>query len=126
MARLLRRQRTSPMRFDQRIVSQMPLHELRNEHGVVSATELRELNASDIAELLRAGKVRIVVADVGSQLKWIPLDECYGFWKSEVKNHLADPAGENYLENFPDEYCYFASEWESEVGEPIVLLMKSH
>ena len=114
------------MRFDQRIVSQMPLHELWNEHGVVSAKELRELSASDMAALLRSGKVRFVVADVGSQLKWIPPDECYGFWKSEVKNHLADPAAENYLENFPDEYCYFASEWESKVDEPIVLLMMSH
>ncbi|MBA3241712.1 MAG: hypothetical protein H0T60_10850, partial [Acidobacteria bacterium] len=92
------------MRFDQRIVSQMPLNELWNEYGIVSAKGLRELNASDIAKLLRAGKVRFVVADVGSQLKWIPLDECYGFWKSEVKKHLADPAAENYRESFPDEY----------------------
>jgi hypothetical protein len=114
------------MRFDQRTVSQMPLRELWNEHGVVRATELRELNASDIAELLRAGKVHFVVADVGSPLRWIHIDECYCFWKSEVKNHLADPVAENYTGNFPDEYCYFASEWETWMGSPIVLLAKSH
>lgn len=114
------------MRFDQRIVSQMPLRELWDERGVVSVKELRQLNASDIAELLRAGAVHFVVADVGSTLKWIPLEGCYRFWKSEVKDHLADPAAANYLENFPGEYCYFASEWESGGGEPIVLLTMSH
>jgi len=114
------------MRFDERIVSQTPFHELWNDRGVVSAKEMRELNASDIAELLRAGKVQFVLANVGSSLKWIPTEECYSFWKSEVKNHLADPAAENYLEEFPDEYCYFASEWESEGGKPIVLLVMSH
>jgi hypothetical protein len=114
------------MRCDQRIVLQTPLHEIWNELGVVSEKELRELNASDIIELLRAGKVHFVMANVGSSLKWIPLDESYSFWKSEVKKHLADPAVDNYSENFPDEYCYFASEWESEGGEPIILLTMLH
>jgi hypothetical protein len=114
------------MRFDRRIVSQLPLRELWNERGVVSTTELRELNASDIAELLRVGKVQFVVANIGSPLKWIPIDECYSFWKSEVKNHLADPGAEHYLEDFPGEFCYFASEWQPGDGEPIVLLAMSH
>lgn len=114
------------MRFDQRIVSQTPLHELWNDRGVESEKELRELNAADIAGLLRVGKVQFVVADVGSPLKWVPVDECYGFWKSEVKHHLADPAADNYLGDFPNDYCYFASEWETQGGEPIVLLLMSH
>jgi hypothetical protein len=114
------------MRFDQRVVSQTPLYELWDDRGVVSTKELRELNAADIAGLLRVGKVRFVSANVGGPLKWVPVDECYSFWKSEVKSHLADPAAGNYLEDFPDEYCYFASEWESEGGEPIVLLVMSH
>jgi len=125
MARLSRRH-YGLMRFDQRIVSQTPLHELWNDRGVVTDKELRELNAADIAELLRVGKVQFVVANVGSPLKWVPVDECYSFWKSEVKNHLADPAANNYLEDFPDEYCYFASEWETKGVEPVVLLVMSH
>ena len=125
MAPLLRR-RNSFMRFDQRIVSQTPLSELWNERGVVSEKELRELNSADIIELLRLGKVQFVVANVGNPLKWIPLDECYSFWKSEVKNHLADSATGNYFESFPGAYCYFASEWEHRNGEPIILLVMSH
>lgn len=114
------------MRLGQRIVSKAPLDELWNEQGVVSEKELRELNASDITEMLRAGKVRFVVADVGSPLKWTPVDDCYSFWKAEVKNHLADPAAKNYLNNFPGGYCYFASEWESKGGGPVVLLTVRH
>lgn len=114
------------MRFDQRIVVQTPLHELWNEWGVVSEKELRELDASDIAELLRAGKVQFAVANIGSPLRWVPVDECYGFWKSEVKNHLADSAAKNYSENFPGGYCYFASQWESKDGAPIILLTMRH
>ena len=113
------------MRFDERIVSQTPLRELWNDGGVVSAKELRELNASDVAGLLRGGAVRFVVAVVGSSLKWIPAGECYSFWKTEAKQHLADPAARNCPEEFPGEYCYFASEWESDGGEPIVLLLKA-
>jgi len=114
------------MRFDQRIVSQTPLHELWNERGVVSEKELRELSASDIAELLRMGRAQFVVANVGSSLRWIPADECYGFWKSEVKNHLSDPSAKINPGDFPDKYCYFASEWESGDGKPIILLVMSH
>jgi hypothetical protein len=125
MADLLRRH-NGFMRFDQRIVSQTPLHQLWNDRGIVSEKELRELHAADIAELLRAGRVQFVVANVGSSLKWIPIDECYSFWKSEVKYHLADSGADNYLEDFPDDYCYLASEWESRDGESIVLLVMLH
>ena len=84
------------------------------------------MSAPEIADLLRAGEVRFVVADVGSPLRWLPADECYDFWNSEVKRHLADPAAANYLEAFPGGYCYFASEWASDSSEPIVLLTVSH
>ena len=114
------------MRFDQRVVSQTPLHELWDDRGVVSTGVLRDLNGPDVAELLRAGKVRFVVAEVGGPLRWIPVGECYGYWKSEVRSHLADREADNYLEDFPGEYFYFASEWEAGAGEPIVLLLKMH
>jgi len=45
---------------------------------------------------------------------------------SEVKMHLAQRDDKIYLEDFPGEYCYFASEWRAEVGEPIILLSKEH
>ena len=109
-----------------RHVSQMPLAELWNDHGVVAAEQVRELGLSEVVSMLRAGKVRFVVADIGHHLQWVAPEHCYEFWKSEVKAHLAQPDVKTYLEDFPDEYCYFASEWKADVGEPIVLLAKSH
>ena len=114
------------MKPELRHVSQLPLAELWNEHGVIPAERMRELGSSDIASMLRAGKVRFVVADIGHHLEWISADNCYRFWKSEVKRHLAQPENEIYLEDFPGEYCYFASEWQTDLAEPIVLLSKSH
>ncbi len=38
------------MDFRQRIVSETPLRQIWNDHGVVNAKEIRELNASDIAK----------------------------------------------------------------------------
>ena len=109
-----------------RYVTQMPLCEIWNESGVVPAQKVRELSSSEVVAMLRAGKVRFVVADLGQHLQWIPADDCYEFWKSEVKLRLAPPEAKIYLEDFPGEYCYFASEWKADADEPIVLLMKSH
>lgn len=102
------------MKPELRHVSKMPLAELWNESGVVAAQRVRELGSSEIVSLLRAGKVRFVVADVGHHLQWIPLERCYEFWKSEVKLHLAQPEAYIYLEDFPGEYCYSASEWKAD------------
>ena len=114
------------MKPELRHVSQMPLAELWNEQGVIRAERMRELDSSQIASMLRAGKVRFVIADIGHHLEWVSAEDCYQFWKSEVKRHLAHPDNKTYLEDFPGEYCYFASEWKADLGEPIVLLSKSH
>ena len=109
-----------------RIVSQMPLHELWNDHGVVRADMVREVSSSDIIELLRENRVRFVIAEIGRRLQWVSPTACYDFWKSEAKMHIAEPNIKLYLEDFPDEYCYFASEWRADDGKPIVLLSKWH
>ena len=114
------------MKSELRHVSRMPLAELWNDRGVVAAEKVRELGLSEIVSMLRADKVRFVVADIGHHLQWVSPEHCYEFWKSEVKAHLAQPDARIYLEDFPGEYCYFASEWKADVGEPIVLLAKSH
>lgn len=113
------------MKPELRYVSRMPLAELWNENGVIAAKKVRDLRSSDIVSMLRAGRVRFVVAEIRHHLQW-NIEDCYEFWKSKVKMHLAQPDAERYLEDFPGEYCYFASEWKADVGEPIVLLEKSH
>jgi len=109
-----------------RRVTSLPLEELWQSTGPIIASRGRRLNAEDIANLLRVGRVQFVIADVGHPLQWIDLADCYNFWKSEVKPHLA--VGERIvLDDFPDSYCYIASEWNSaEQTKPIVLLERAH
>ncbi len=92
----------------------------------MSTIKIRDLGPSDIADLMRSSMVQFVVADVGEPYEWIPNNERFDFWKDEVRAHLAAPESKAVLEDFPDEYCYFASEWKSYDGDTIILLSKTH
>ena len=103
------------MRSDRRVVVSTPLPELWDKSGVVSDTKVRDLGVGDIVDLLRRSRVRFVVANVGHQLHWVLPDDCYEFWKTEVKMRVAEPSANGInLEHFPEAYFYFASEWESD------------
>jgi hypothetical protein len=114
------------MQPEQRVVTVTPIQELWDDCGTVNASRSRDLAANELRELLRRGPVRFVVIDVGSHPRWLPVADCFTFWKAEVQTHLAAsdmPAG---LDDFPDGYCYFASEWSPTSGSPIVVLEKAH
>jgi len=109
-----------------KVVTQMPLTELWRDDGFTTTSRVRWLTADDITSLLRAGRVQFVVADVGVSPRWIPLGECYDFWKREAQPHLAAPESRASLDDFPDGYCYFASEWSSQDGAPIIVCERHH
>jgi hypothetical protein len=110
-----------------RIVARLPLTELWREDGFATSSCKRLLAEDDITALLRAGRVQFVIVNVGSKLSWIPSGECFDFWKHEVKPHLAEPGSSARLEDFPGDYCYFASEWGSDdTSLPIVVCTKEH
>jgi len=108
-----------------RIVTKLPLAELWSDTGPVAARRVRCLTAQDIRDFLRAGPVRFVIANIGEPLRWVPTAECFQFWKVEVRPRLAE-ADHIRLEDFPDGYCYGASEWMPIEGPPIVLLEVFH
>jgi len=84
------------------------------------------LTTEDVRQLLSSGPVQFVIADVGLALRWIPESECFRFWKNEVKPHVA-PEAKTYLDDYPGEYFYRASEWKARKSEaPIVVLKKFH
>ncbi len=114
------------MQPSQRVITAIPTRELWDEHGPVDSTRSRDLSADDIRELLRRGPLRFVVADVGSGPRWHPEESCFAFWKAEVQSHLSPPGVPASLDDFPDGYCYHASEWWPAAGSPIVLLEKAH
>lgn len=110
----------------QRIITELPLKVLWNDAGEFAAACLRELSASDICDLLQKGRVHFLVANVGAKPRWIPESGCFDFWKREVKAHIAKPGEPVYLESFPGEYFYFASEWQVAGWSPIVVLEMYH
>jgi len=109
-----------------KVVTQIPLAELWRDDGFTTTSRVRWLTADDITILLRTGRVQFVVADVGASPRWIPLGQCHDFWKRDALPHLAAPESRASLDDFPDSYCYFASEWSSKDGTPIIVCEKHH
>jgi len=97
----------------------MPLTELWDESGTLADERVRNLDQKNLAELLRAGLLKFVVADCGLKLRWIPTQERFEFWKT-VRPQIADPAKSIFLEQFPSETAYIASEWHGRTGECFV------
>ncbi len=113
------------MDLSRRVVTRIPVDELWTDVDVLNARRTRYLQHEDIRLLLRAGPVRFVVADVGDKLNWIEADCTYSFWHHEAKPHLnSEQTGR--LDDYPDEYFYFASEWLDSTGARIILLEKYH
>jgi hypothetical protein len=105
------------------VVTKLPLSRLTTPHG--EATRVGNVGADAIRNLLRTGSVRFVVADVGQPLRWVPEAECFYEWKMEIQPHVADPDQPAYLEKFPGDYAYFATQWD-DGASPIILLSKAH
>jgi len=114
------------MNREQKIISRLPPEELWAGQRLLSTIKVPDLNAVEITDLLRSEIARFAVAAIGKLLEWIPNNETYDFWRNEVKAHLAGPESKAVLEDFPDNYCYFASEWKSYDGDTIILLSKAH
>ncbi len=111
----------------QRIVGQTPMEHLWDSDGDMSASRGNDLGTFEIRDLLRRGNLQFVAAEVGTFLKWIPLEETLEFWRDEVRLHIAEPnAGGFVLEDYPNEYAYRASLWQSANDCPIVLLEVHH
>ncbi|QKG52366.1 hypothetical protein [Hymenobacter sp. BRD67] len=86
----------------------------------------KPLTKEDIKVIIQDKPIQFIIADVGHELEIISSDQCFNFWKYEVKKHLADASKRNRLEDYPDEYLYFASKWIAEDSSPIILLEKQH
>lgn len=109
-----------------RIITHLPLAELFRDDGFSTVERGRPMSREDVQQFLTSGPVQFVVADVGAAPRWVPEVDSFRFWKDEVKTHLASDA-KVHLAEFPDQYCYFASQWDAHRPEaPIILLEKYH
>jgi hypothetical protein len=94
----------------------------------VELESVRDLTTADVTEMLRRSMVQFVINDAG-KLEWIPREQCYAFWKAEVKGKLVEPDRAEagfYLDDFPGEYCYLATECKTISIDPVVVLRKFH
>ena len=114
------------MDFKVKVVTRLPLNELWNERKLLHLSRKRSLSENDLADLLRLGPVQFIVANVGEKLRWIRVADCYRFWTSEAKPHLAPPQLGVPLDDFPDSYCFLASEWIGTTSVPVVVLERHH
>lgn len=105
------------------IIAKLPVSRLVTPFG--EARRVGDVGGADIRELLRAGKVRFAMANIGHPLEWHTQSECFALWKQEVQCNLADPGERVDLDQFSGNYAYFASRWE-DGGSPIILLSKIH
>ena len=106
-------------------IRQTPLKKLWTEQEKeVNARRGRDMTTTDIQDALRVGPVQFVVANVGETLRWIPMSECFQFWKS-IKANIAN---ENafYLEDFPGEFAYSVTEWNDEDSNQQIILLEMH
>lgn len=113
------------MKPEMRIVVSMPLQELWDESGPISATRVGEISDSEIRDHLGSGQVSFVVADVGLKLVWVSRESAFSFWKTEVLPHIARNDRVR-LEDYPGEYCYRAVRWDRKDRGVVILLEKWH
>ncbi len=104
----------------------MPIKDFQLGDGLGSYRREKQLTKEELKVILQAEPILFAIADVGHELEVIETDQCFKFWKAEVEKHLADPSKPARLEDYPDEYLYFASKWIAEDLSPITLLEKHH
>ena len=108
-----------------RIATQLPLERLWADSGELEATRGPQLYRNAIADLLRAGSVRFVIADAGHKLEWVPEPERFEFWKKVAPPHLSETDRIN-LSAFPDQTAFVASLWSVAEGQPPIVLLETH
>lgn len=113
---------------EKRLIIEWPIRELWNDAGPVPSRMLRdELSEADVKGLLGAAPVQFIFAPFGRRLEWVPLEERFDFWKSEVQQRLTQWGPENrvYNDDFPDGFV-IASQWEIDGSDVPVVLLSLH
>ena len=109
-----------------RIVTCLPLQELWWPDGFANTKRIRALGEYEIKSLLSSGPVQFVTLDVGSSPQWTRLGDSHEYWKREVKPHLAEIESRAPHSQYPNDYCYFASQWESRGPDVRIVVLEKH
>jgi hypothetical protein len=110
----------------ERNVTTLPLDEVWDASGALALTAGEHLDRPAIESLLRAGTVRLVVADLGHPLEWVTKAKSRTLWRREVSERLVGPNQKAFLDDFNDAYFYRAHAWTDEKGTVSVLVLERH
>lgn len=110
----------------QRSVTTLPLPEVWDSSGALPLTSGEQLDRSAVESLLRSGSVRLVLADVGKPLEWVPPSKARSLWRSEVSERLVGPDRKAFLDDFNDAYFYRAHAWVDEAGAVSAVVLERH
>jgi hypothetical protein len=108
------------------IVTRLPLSELWRDQQVLPARRKGHLTRDDVRDLHRIGPIQFVIANIGDPLRWVPLEDCYKFFKSEISEHLVDNPDAIFLDEFKNNFAYCAIRWDCPDYPAIVVLEKFH
>jgi hypothetical protein len=107
-------------------VKTIPLEEVWDASGVLPLTGGEHLDRPAIESLMRAGNVRLAVADLGHPLEWVPDGKLRSLWRREVSERLVGPNQKAFLDDFNDAYFYRAQAWVDEGGNVSTIVFERH
>ena len=110
----------------ERSVTVLPLDEVWDATGALPLSAGEHLDRPAIESLIRAGTVRLVVADLGKPLEWIPASKTRSLWRSEVSERLVGPNQKAFIDDFNDGYFYRAHAWTDEAGDVSTVVLERH
>ena len=114
------------MELSKKIVNNIPLDYLWADKEILDIKREKYLGQIDIQTLLKNGPVQFVIANLGDKLNWLSIQDCYTFYKANLRDHIINNADPIDLGSLKDNFGYLASLWTSMSDDPIILLEMFH
>jgi hypothetical protein len=112
---------------ESRRVHYFPLIQLWNRDEInIPNIRVRDLTRNEVEAIYLSGKLRLVVAQCGAPLLWLPLVDTESFWRRPTEHaayhHTLEFHGQKPQMKGPLDYFCYASDWGDFEGSRLVLL----
>jgi len=107
-------------------VTELPIAEVWGVEGALPLHRGEDLDRSAVEQLLRKDDVQFVVAEVGSDLEWVPLAKSRSFWRGDAAERLIGPKETGRTDDFADSYFYRAQAWLDDDGAVAVVVLEKN
>jgi hypothetical protein len=113
-------------------------HEIYSTGGAVTLVRniQKELKAKEIVELLKLTPLQFAFMGLDEKMDWVEeIEDTQKFWELEIKPHLCKKLNpklikklhkKNELPCQSNDSCYYASLWEAENLDKIIVLSVAH